>query len=212
MSETELRVLTHYCWKRQLSTRGAAKEICGAEDDGIASTSAAVKRSNHWQRLDNPFVMWCIGRKSNPGRPQGRNGATLRQSQESVLTNLRHLRGVPRGEGRMTPSSAQVAHATELPWTTDTWHHVKPGKVELVAGATRSPVTPDQVIVNDSPTCAATTLYRNRRDIPLLPIYERMNELVRNNADKWRLETCSDFHYQNQDLVVDTPRLRRIHM
>ena len=50
LDKIELRVLIRYCWKRQLSTRDATKEICDAEGEGTVHYTTV---SRWYKRFDS---------------------------------------------------------------------------------------------------------------------------------------------------------------
>jgi histone-lysine N-methyltransferase SETMAR len=77
LDKIELRVLIRYCWKRQLSTRDAAKEICDAEGEGTVHYTTV---SRWYKRFDSGDLN--LEDQPRAGRPPTLDNEDLRAALE----------------------------------------------------------------------------------------------------------------------------------
>jgi transposase len=77
LDKIELRVLIRYCWKRRLSTRDAAKEICDAEGEGTVHYTTV---SRWYKRFDSGDL--SLEDQPRSGRPSTLDNEDLRTALE----------------------------------------------------------------------------------------------------------------------------------
>ncbi|CAF3228652.1 unnamed protein product [Rotaria socialis] len=77
LEKIQLRVLIRYCWKRRLSTRDAAKEICDAECEGTVHYTTV---SRWYKRFDSGDLN--LEDQPRSGRPSTLDNADLQAALE----------------------------------------------------------------------------------------------------------------------------------
>ncbi|CAF4605097.1 unnamed protein product [Rotaria sp. Silwood2] len=77
MNNFEIRVLLRHYWKKGLSARAAAAEICEVEDEGMIWKTAAIKWFKRFEDSDFDFED-----KSRSGRPSVLEEEDLRTALE----------------------------------------------------------------------------------------------------------------------------------
>jgi transposase len=131
LDKIELQVLIRYCWKRRLSTRDAAKEICDAEGEGTVHYTTVSRwykrfdsgdlgledqpRSGRPSTLDNEDLRAAL--KDEPSSSSRESASVLGVSSHQTVLNHLHQMDFLHKKPRQNPyelTEAQAKHCVEV--------------------------------------------------------------------------------------------------